>query len=99
MVSLEDRTLLLSIKRQIDQPYDNHIDKIKNFVKELKDYMFESDAILNIELLDFLATSNKTYKEKFEHFMSRLERDNAPINSYLNITQKASKVRLFLNTT
>ena len=79
MVSSEDRTLLLSIKRQIDRPYDNHIDKIENFVKELKDYMFESDAILNIELLDFLAASNKTYKEKFEHFMSRLERDNAPI--------------------
>ena len=79
MVSSEDRTLLLSIKRQINRPYDNHIDKIENFVKELKDYMFESDAILNIELLDFLAASNKTYKEKFEHFMSRLERDNAPI--------------------
>ena len=79
MVSSEDRTLLLSIKRQIDRPYDNQIDKIENFVKELKDYMFESDAILNIELLDFLAASNKTYKEKFEHFMSRLERDNAPI--------------------
>lgn len=79
MVSSEDRTLLLSIKRQIDRPYDNHIDKIENFVKELKDYMFESDAILNIELLDFLAVSNKTHKDKFEHIMSRLERDNAPI--------------------
>ena len=41
--------------------------------------MFESDAILNIELLDFLAVSNKTHKDKFEHIMSRLERDNAPI--------------------
>ena len=79
MVSSEDRALLLSIKRQIDRPYNSHIDKIENFVKELKDYMFESDAILNIELLDFLAFSNKTNKEKFEHFMSRLERDNAPI--------------------
>lgn len=79
MVSSEDRALLLSIKRQIDRPYNSHIDKIENFVKELKVYMFESDAILNIELLDFLAFSNNTYKEKFEHFMSRLERDNAPI--------------------
>ena len=79
MVSSEDRALLLSIKRRKGQPYNIHIDKIFNFVKELKDYMFESDAILNIELLDFLAASNKTYEEKFEHFMSRLERDNAPI--------------------
>lgn len=79
MISLKDRELLINVKRQIKQPYDYHIDKIENFVKELKGYMFESDAILNIELLDFLAVSNKTHKDKFEHIMSRLERDNAPI--------------------
>ena len=78
MISSEDRALLLSMKRQIAQSYDCHIDKIDNFVKELKEYMFESDAILNIELLDYLATC-KEHKSKFVHFMSRLERDNAPI--------------------
>ena len=79
MVSLSDRDFLLAIKTEESKPYDYHIDKIENFVKELKGYMFESDAILNIELLDFLAVSNKTHKDKFEHIMSRLERDNAPI--------------------
>lgn len=78
MVSLEDREFLLNIKRQIKQPYDYHIDRIKNVVKELKEYMFESDAILNIELLDYLATTEE-YKDKFEHIMSRLERDMAPL--------------------
>lgn len=58
--------------------YDYHIDKIENFVKELKDYMFESDAILNIDLLDYLA-SNGIYSEMFEHIMVRLECDNAPL--------------------
>lgn len=78
MVSLEDREFLLKIKRQIKQPYDYHIDRINNVVKELKEYMFESDAILNIELLDYLATAEE-YKDKFEHMMSRLERDMAPL--------------------
>ena len=78
MVSLEDREFLLNIKRQIKQPYDYHIDRIKNVVKELKEYMFESDAILNIELLDYLATTEE-YKAQFEHIMSRLERDMAPL--------------------
>lgn len=78
MVSLEDREFLLNIKRQIKQPFDYHIDRIKNVVKELKEYMFESDAILNIELLDYLATTEE-YKDKFEHIMSRLERDMAPL--------------------
>ena len=79
MISLKDRELLINVKRQIKQSYDYHIDKIENFVKELKEYMFESDAILNIELLDFLAASNEAHNDKFVHFMSRLERDNAPI--------------------
>ena len=78
MVSLADRELLLSMKIEEGRPYDYHIDKIENFVKELKDYMFESDAILNIDLLDYLA-SHGIYSEMFEHMMIRLECDNAPL--------------------
>lgn len=78
MVSLSDRDFLLAIKTEESKPYDYHIDRIENFVKELKGYMFESDAILNIELLDYLATTTK-HKDKFVHIMSRLERDNAPL--------------------
>lgn len=74
MVSLADRELLLSIKRQISQPFDSHIDKISNFVKELKPYMFESDAILNIELLDYFAVDKQD--DWFELFMKRLERES-----------------------
>ncbi len=74
MVSLADRELLLSIKRQISQPFDSHIDKIANFVKELKPYMFENDAILNIELLDYFAANKQD--DWFELFMKRLERES-----------------------
>lgn len=78
MVSLSDRELLLSMKIEERQPYEYHIDKIENFVKELKDYMFESDAILNIDLLDYFASHN-VQSDKFEHVMMRLERDKAPL--------------------
>lgn len=78
MVSLSDRELLLSMKIEEGQAYEYHIDKIENFVKELKDYMFESDAILNIDLLDYLASHN-VQSDKFEHVMMRLERDKAPL--------------------
>lgn len=78
MVSLADRELLLSMKIEERQPYEYHIDKIENFVKELKDYMFESDAILNIDLLDHFASYN-VQSDEFEHVMMRLERDKAPL--------------------
>lgn len=79
MMSVADRDLLLSIKRNISLPFEYHIDKIENFVKDLKDYMFESDAILNIELLGFLAQNIK-YKDHFEHIMMRMERDPMPLD-------------------
>ena len=63
MISLADRELLLAMKQHIYKPYDVHIDKIENFVKELNDYLFDSDYILNNELLDFLVT-HPEYREK-----------------------------------
>lgn len=94
MVSLADRELLLSMKIEERQPYEYHIDKIENFVKELKDYMFESDAILNIDLLDYFASHN-AQSEKFEHIMLRLECENAPLQflaQYYNEGKQQRKV-------
>ncbi|MCM1502542.1 MAG: hypothetical protein NC115_07755 [Bacteroidales bacterium] len=78
MVSHGDRELLLAMRTERGLPYDYHIDKIDNFVMELQGYMFESDAILNIDLLDYLA-SDSMHSEKFDHMMSRLECVNAPL--------------------
>lgn len=78
MVSLDDRDLLLSMKREIKQAYTYHIDKIENFVKELKDYMFESDAILNNDLLDYAA--RKKASSLFLQIMRRTEKDDAPLD-------------------
>jgi len=78
MVSLADRDLLLSMKREIKQAYTYHIDKIDNFVKELKDYMFESDAILNNDLLDYAA--RKKGSSLFLQMMRRIEKDDAPLD-------------------
>ncbi|GAA6254750.1 MULTISPECIES: YobI family P-loop NTPase [Bacteroides] len=94
MVSLADRELLLSMKIEEGQPYEYHIDKIENFVKELKDYMFESDAILNIDLLDYLAL-HKIHNEKFEHIMLRLECEHAPLQflaQYYNEGKQQRKI-------
>lgn len=96
MVSATDRDLLLSIKRQIKKSHTHHIDKIDNFVKELKDYMFEHDAILNNELLDYLARKkNLTGHNMFTQMMSRLERPDAPLDflaQYYQLGKQQEKV-------
>lgn len=79
MVSLADRDLLLSIKRDIPKEFTYHIDKVENFIKELLPYMFETDSILNNDLLDYLAKHNK-YNDYFCLVMYRLEKDDAPLS-------------------
>ena len=81
MLSEGDRDLLLSIKRQIKEKYNYPLDNIDNFVKELKDYMFDHDAILNNELLDYFARKrNGKWKEQYMLMMMRLEREDAPLD-------------------
>lgn len=79
MISLADRELLLAMKQHIYKPYDIHIDKIENFVKELNDYLFDSDYILNNELLDYLVT-HPEYSEKYNRFILRIERKHSPLS-------------------
>ena len=77
MVSLADRELLLSIKRDIPKEYSYHIDKVENFVKELLPYMFDTKAILNNDLLDYVSLYHKDY---FNLMMYILETDQAPLD-------------------
>lgn len=93
MVSFADRDLLLSMKREIKQEYTYHIDNIENFVKELKDYMFESDAILNNDLLDYAA--RKKDCALFLQIMRRIEKDGAPLDflaQYYQLGKKKKEV-------
>ena len=96
MVSLADRDLLLSMKRQIKKEYTYHIDKINNFVKELKPYMFEHDAILNNDLLDYLAPMNNAKeRDMFAQMMGRLEKADAPLGflaQYYQLGKQKEKV-------
>lgn len=95
MMSLADRDLLLSIKRNISKEYTYHIDRIENFVEELLPYMFESNAILNNDLLDFLAKHSSRYEDNFNLIMYRLETENAPLDflaQYYALGKEQSKV-------
>lgn len=89
MISLTDRDLLLSMKREIKKEYTYHIDKIDNFVKELKQYMFENDSILNNDLLDYLAC--RKVNPLFSQMMKRLERSDAPLDFLVQYYQLGKK--------
>ena len=76
MITLNDHDLLLSIKRKIVQPPATRIEKIENFYKELQPYMFKHKAILNNDLVDYIATNDP---ERFGQIMKVIEKNDVPL--------------------
>ena len=76
MITQNDYALLLSIKKRITQSPSTPIDKIENFHKELKPYMFEHKSILNNDLVDYVA-QNST--ESFKHIMKTIEKKDVSL--------------------
>lgn len=76
MITQNDHDLLLSIKRKIVQSPATPIDKIENFYKELQPYMFQHKAILNNDLVDYIANN---YPERFELIMEVIEKKDVPL--------------------
>lgn len=76
MITQNDHDLLLSIKRRIAQSPSTPIDKIENFHKELKPYMFEHKSILNNDLVDYVAQNSL---ESFERIMKTIEKKDVPL--------------------
>lgn len=79
LLTESDRKLLISIKQDIKYDYGYPINKIENFVKRLKDHTFTYNAILNNDILDYIA-KNKLYDKCFIIFMEKFEKENSPLD-------------------
>lgn len=77
MITQNDHDLLLAIKQRHSKSYATHIDKIDNFFKELKPYMFDHKSILNNDLVDYIIRHDK--KEEFERIAKIIEVDSPPL--------------------
>ena len=93
MISPADREYLMVIKRLKKPNYFQHIDKIENFIEELRPLNFENESILNIELFDFLIR-RRSEKSPYDNYLSRIKslisKDNFNL-SFLSSYYKDSK--------
>ena len=80
MITNSDRALLLDMDKCMPLDYNRSIDKVENFVNELPDFVYSSDAILNIALVDYLASAPGWFKKEITLIMDRLKRVGAPID-------------------
>lgn len=100
LLTESDRKLLISIKQDIKYDYGYPINKIENFVKRLKDHTFTYNAILNNDILDYIA-KNKLYNKCLIIFMEKFEKENSPLDFlsqyYLHGKQQKIVFEHFIN--
>lgn len=96
MVSQNDWDLLLSMKQTIKGNYKAHIDKVENFAKKVPLYVFNHDCVLNNSLADFLILSHQKpiFQEKYELFMKRIERIDAPLDFIIQYYQNSNYAKI-----
>lgn len=78
MISPADRDYLMGIKRLTEIDFTRHIDKIENFVKELRPNNFNTENVLNVEVLDFLVENqhiSSLYRDYYLRFIQVIEND------------------------
>ena len=80
MITNNDRALLLDMDKCLPLDYNRSIEKVANFVNELPDFVYSSDAILNITLVDYLASAPGRFKKEVTLIMDRLKRIGAPLD-------------------
>lgn len=76
MISPSDRDYLINIRRLNGADYTHHVDKIENFVKELRPNNFNSGNVLNVEVLDFLVANQQLsplYADYYSRFCKIIE--------------------------
>lgn len=74
MITQSDRGLLLDMNRNVKSDFDRHIDKVENFFKELPSFAFNTDAVLNTCLVDYVAKEFVWLKNEFNLIIDRMKR-------------------------
>ena len=74
MITQSDRKLLLDMNRNETRDFDSSINKVENFFKELPSFVYNTDAVLNTALVDYIAGEYHWLKPQFDLIIDRLRR-------------------------
>ena len=95
MITQSDRELLLDMNRNVRSDFDRHIDKVENFFRELPSFVFNTDAVLNTYLVDYVAKEFVRLKNEFNLIIDRMKRHEGRLDflaHYYEYGQYAERV-------
>lgn len=72
-ITRQDYQFHISIKNQIQLPYDYKLSKIEKLILKINPLDFESEFILNFALLDYLLAHSNTYQNQIDFVFNKLK--------------------------
>ncbi len=87
MITQSDRELLLDMNRNVESDFDRQIDKVKNFFEELPSFVYNTDVVLNTDLVDFVAKEFVGQKDKFNLIIDRMKRPEGRLDFLVHYYQ------------
>lgn len=79
-----DLKFITSVKTNKRLAYSYHLINVKDVIEELDDRDFNFDYVLNFELLEYMLTHEKVYKDKLKRLINNLKKLNSEKIHFLN---------------
>lgn len=95
MITENDRQLLLEMKLDRKPAYDRRIDKIDNFMSKLPDYVYNTDSILNLKVVDWIAKD--TNRRKLTLVVKRIKDNSCHLKFLVALNREKSSACSVVN--
>lgn len=93
-ITLNDREFLLSVKNNRSLQYTHRLTNIEELIKRLKKQDFDTDAILNFDLMAFILENQKNYQDQCKKVVSKLsDESELSIQFLFDYIQHADNLR------
>lgn len=97
-ISRSDYQFHISVKNSIKQPFNFKLSKIEKLLSKINPLDFQTEYILNYDLLDFLLTHQDKYKTKLESIFNKLkDESDISIEFIKGYFETSQKLNLFIN--
>lgn len=87
MITQSDRKLLLDMNRNVEADFDAPINKVANYFKELPSFVYNTDAVLNVNLVDYISGEFHWLKPQFDLIIDRLRRPEGRLDFLVHYYQ------------
>lgn len=97
-ISRSDYQFHISVKNSIKQPFNFKLSKIEKLLPKINPLDFQTEYILNYDLLDFLLTHQDKYKAQLESIFNKLkDESDISIEFIKGNFETSQKLNLFIN--